>query len=215
MIRAAAVLFTSALVLPACGDDGGSHVNIIDGNNADSAPVNCKVNQSYGAVTPTTQEAHSAMDDQGGTNYWVFLDINADAMPDIMLVDLYPGFGAFADGIPATGATVQLTGEDASFETCGACVSIQPDYTDNGPADDQYIAVGGTLNLTSATATSLAGNLSNVTFQHVNVDQSSLATTPHPDGCMATLDSVAFSAMPMPETMATGSRFRLTTKRHR
>jgi hypothetical protein len=201
-----AMIISSALLLAACGDDGGSNVNIIDSGGSDSAPVSCKASSSYGAVTPTTQEAHSAMDMDGNPNFWVFLDLNADTTPDIMLVDLYSGYGAFEAGIPAAGTTVQLTGDEVHPGTCGACVSIQVDYTDNGPADDYYLADGGTLNLTSVTATSLAGNLSNVTFKHMNVDSEGIATA-HPDGCTATLTSIAFSATPAPEAAAAKSRF--------
>lgn len=204
---------TSLVLLAACGDDGGNNVTILDGSGggSDSAMVTCKASSSYGAVTPTTQEAHSAMT-MDGPNYWVFLDLNADPTPDIMLVDLYGGFGVFEAGLPATGGAFQLTGDEVNPATCGACVSIQVDYTDMGPADDQYIADGGTLNLTSVTATSLAGNLSNVTFRHMNVDSSGIAT-PHPDGCTATLTSIAFSATPAPEAAATRSRF-ARAKRH-
>lgn len=205
---------TSVVLLAACGDDGGNNVTILDGSGggSDSAMVTCKASSSYGAVTPTTQEAHSAMDMDGNPNYWVFLDLNADPTPDIMLVDLYGGYGVFETGLPATGGAFQLTGDEINPATCGACVSIQVDYTDMGPADDQYIADGGTLNLTSVTATSLAGNLSNVTFRHMNVDSSGIAT-PHPDGCTATLTSIAFSATPAPEAAATRSRF-ARAKRH-
>ena len=204
-------------VLAACGDDGGSGVHVVDGGG-DAAPVNCLASASYASVTPTMPEFHSYMDDDAMTDFYAFLDLNQDAMPDVMLIDLYAGFGAFEAGIPATGTTVQLTGAEASPDTCGACITIQVDYTENGSTEDQststYIADGGTLNLTSATATSFAGNLNNVTFKHVNVD-SDLVATPHPDGCTATLASVSFSGMPEPDPAVAASRFRITSKRHR
>lgn len=212
MDRVVALLITST-ALVACGDDGSS-VTIVDGGGGDSGPVTCLASSAYGAVTPTTQEAHSALNMDGMTDYWVFLDLNQEAMPDVLLVDLYTGFGAFETGIPATGATVQLTGAESSFDSCGACVSIQVDYTDAGPADDKYIADGGTMNLTSATAMTFSGNLSNVTFRHVNVDADGVAT-PHPDGCTATLSSIAFSAMPVPDMAAAPSRFHTQSKRRR
>ncbi len=191
------------LFLAACGDDGGSKVNIIDsGMTVDSPPVSvdCKASSAYGTVTPTTQDAYSGEFD-GDPNLWIFLDLNTDPTPDILLVDLYSGYGAFENGFPTAGASIQLTGDEVHPASCGACVSIQVDYTENGPADDYYLADGGTLNLTSATPTSLAGNLSNVTFKHMNIDDSGLAT-PHPDGCTATLTSLAFSATPTADTFA-------------
>jgi hypothetical protein len=213
MFRIAALVITSSALLVACGDDGGQNVNILDGGGSgDAAAANCKASASYGTPTPMTQEAHSGMDSQGNANLWIFLDLNADTTPDIMLVDLYAGYGAFQGGIPAAGTTVQLTGDEVSPASCGACVSIQVDYTEQGPADDIYLADGGTLTLTSATTTSLAGNLSNVTFKHMNVDDQGNAT-PHPDNCTATLASVAFSATPSPSAAAAKARFQKRDRR--
>jgi hypothetical protein len=78
---------------------------------------------------------------------------------------------------------------------------VQTDYTMSGPTGDPYIATAGSLALTSVSPTSLAGTLSNVTFTHVTIDPMSGATAPHADGCSATLSSVAFSAVPTPDTM--------------
>ncbi|MFN0253591.1 MAG: hypothetical protein ACKV2T_42380 [Kofleriaceae bacterium] len=214
MFRNLQFVITSAALLAACGDDGGQNVTIVDGGGSggDAANVACKASSSYGSPTPSMQEAHSAMDSMGNQNLWVFLDLNADASPDIMLVDLYAGYGAFQGGLPAAGATVQLTGDEVSPATCGACVSIQVDYTEQGPADDIYLADGGMLTLTAATTTSLAGSLSNVTFKHMNVDSEGIAT-PHPDNCTATLASIAFSATPMPSAAAARSRFQKRDRR--
>lgn len=214
--------------LVACSSAGeGRSVTLIDapggpgggggGGGGPDAPAQatCLLPKTLGAVTPTQQEGHSrktAMNATAPDNFYLFADLNQDQMPDILLVDLWKGYGAFQNGFPTSAMTVQLTGEESSYETCGACITVQTDYTMSGATGDPYIATAGTLNLTSANATSIAGSLSNVTFTHVTVDQMSGVTMPHADGCSGTLTSVSFQATPMPDTQLTGggSRWKLT-----
>ena len=207
--------------LAACSSAGeGTTVTLIDapgggnggggGGGSPDAPsqATCLLAKTLGAVTPTQQEGHSRKSQMGATtpdNYYLFADLNQEQMPDILLVDLWKGYGAFQNGFPTGPMTVQLTGMEASYETCGACITVQTDYTMSGPTGDPYIATAGTLQLTSANANSIAGSLSNVTFTHVTIDQMSGVTAPHSDGCSATLASVTFQATPMPDTQFTGS----------
>ena len=209
------------VLLTACSSAGeGRSVTLIDapggpggggggGGGADApADATCLLSKTLGAVTPTQQEAHSRKSDTMMTapdNFYLFADLNQDAMPDMLLVDLWKGYGAFTSGLPTGPMTVQLSGGESSYETCGACITVQTDYTMSGPTGDPYMATAGTLNLTSANATSIAGTLSNVTFTHVTVDPMSGVTTPSADGCSATLSSVSFSATTMPDTQFTGS----------
>ena len=200
--------------LAACGDDdGGGRPIIVDGGNttADAAPATCLLPASLGAVTPSQQEGHSAMGKMSTTvdNYYLYADLNTDAQPDVLLLDLYDGYGAFAGGFPTTATTVLLTGDETSYDSCGACVMALTDYTMSGPTGDPYFAQGGMLNLTSVSATSIAGTLNNVSFTHVTIDDQNV-TTPKGDGCDSTLTSLSFSAVPEPDALVGGgTRWRL------
>jgi hypothetical protein len=179
------------------------------GSGTPDAPTQaaCLLRPQLGAPMPMQQEGHSrkSMGESTPDNFYLFADLNQDTMPDILLVDLWKGYGAFTSGFPTSAMTINLAGTEASYETCGACITVQTDYTMSGPTGDPYIATAGSLALTSVSPTSIAGTLSNVTFTHVTIDPMSGATTPHADGCAATLTSVAFSATPTPDTMFTGS----------
>jgi hypothetical protein len=232
-----ALVLTILAPLVACSSAGdGRSVTLIDapgggsggggggggGGGTPDAPsqATCLLSKTLGAVTPTQQEGHSRKTEMTATapdNFYLFADLNQEQMPDILLVDLWAGYGAFTSGFPTGPMTVQLTGEEASYETCGACITVQTDYTMSGPTGDPYIATAGTLNLTSANPTSIAGSLSNVTFTHVTVDDMTGSTTPHADGCSGTLTSVSFQATPMPDTQLTGggTRWKMTFGRAR
>ncbi|MDB4963187.1 MAG: hypothetical protein JWP01_3186 [Myxococcales bacterium] len=215
-MRALTSLLSISLAVAACGGDDGGKVTLVDaspvGGNIDApAQVDCLLPSSLGSVTPSTQEGHFAMS-MGETtpdNYYLYADLNADASPDVLLIDLYKGFGAFMAGFPTGPQAVTLTGAEASYDSCGACIMALTDYTMAGPTGDPYFATGGTLNLTSVSNTSIAGTLSNVTLVHSVIDMDTNVTTPHPDGCSSTLGSISFSATPTAQTFAPGSRPRL------
>ena len=123
------------------------------------------------------------------------MGLNQDATPDLLAVELYAGAGPFMTGFPATGATLQLSGE-GDYATCAGCVLIYADSTQQA-LGEPYLANSGTLTLTSITTTSLAGSVSNVGFRHVSIADQTFATTDHPDGCTSTLASASFSGTPM------------------
>lgn len=234
-VRHALPLILTALLTPlvACSSAGeGRSVTLIDapgggnggggggGGGGPDAPsqATCLLPQTLGAVTPTQQEGHSRKSMANATapdNLYLFADLNQDPTPDILLVDLWKGYGVFQNGFPTGPMTVQLSGAESSYETCGACITVQTDYTMSGPTGDPYIATAGTLSLTAANATTISGSLSNVTFTHSTIDQMSGVTTPSADGCSATLSSVSFQATVMPDMqVAAGhTRWKLTFDR--
>jgi hypothetical protein len=100
-----------------------------------------------------------------------------------------------------TTGTFTLTSADAQSATCSICVFLYADLNlAANPATPAatYIATSGTVILTSlADKTSgtgtIAGSLSNVTFQQVTIDPTSQASTP--DGsCSSSVSSLSFSA---------------------
>jgi hypothetical protein len=92
---------------------------------------------------------------------------------DVLFVDLYAGYGVFADTDIHAG-TFTITGDDRTFSTCGACVLLAADTT-SAAVGDWYMANGGTLTLTSVDINQVGsdgsahfrGTLSNATFRHV------------------------------------------------
>jgi hypothetical protein len=115
--------------------------------------------------------------------------LDNDFAPDVFSVDLHAGRGVFPLGLSAP-LTIALSGPELGSATCGACVYLGADYglTGSGPAPTQiYWARSGTLHLETLEPT-LAGQVTNVTYQHVDADGNLDA-----DGCVTTIDTVTFS----------------------
>lgn len=106
-----------------------------------------------------------------------------------MLIELYNGFGVFGAGI--TTGTYTLTGDELDYATCGVCVRL---YTEADP-DDGYLATGGTVTVT-ALSPNLVVDLSDLTFEHVTIDPTTFASTPHADSCTSTMTSAPFDVLP-------------------
>jgi hypothetical protein len=93
------------------------------------------------------------------------------------------GRGIFARGVQA--GTYQLDGDELSWNTCGACVTLTADAETNPKC---YFVTGGTVVLTSV-ADRLAGSLDGLTFEHVacsNFDP------PIDDGCATSIERLWF-----------------------
>jgi hypothetical protein len=221
-MRALTSFLSISFALIGCGGGSdGTKVTLVDASPIGTVdapgPVECLLPSSLGSVTPAMQEGHFAMS-MGATtpdNYYLYADLNTDASPDVLLIDLYKGFGAFMSGFPTGPQAVSLTGAEASYDSCGACVMALTDYTMSGPTGDPYFATGGTLNLTSVSNTSIAGTLSNVTLVHSTIDMDTNVTTAHPDGCTSTLGSISFSATPTAAAFTAGSRLKINLRHDR
>jgi hypothetical protein len=87
---------------------------------------------------------------------------------DYLYIDLYELYGAFEAGDIVPG-TYPLTGDDAAYSTCGACVMLGAQVDADGNVDDWYFARSGLLNLTSTTGR-LTGSLQNVMLYRVKTD---------------------------------------------
>jgi hypothetical protein len=127
-------------------------------------------------------------------------------MPDALQIYMASNNGHFAGDI--TTGTYTLTSDDAQAATCDICIILLVDTTlvSNAITEEAatYIATGGTLTLTSVANSSpssgagfgtgtIAGSLTNVTFQQVTVDQSSGVSTPV-GSCTSSIASLSFSA---------------------
>ena len=208
------VLTVSAMpilsVALACGpsDDGkGGGIHVVDasmgsgsGSGQIDAPgaVECYVEQMY---TPSFGSNDQGAETQGSgaTGSAAHVEtwggrLNQDASPDIVQLELYAGFGAFM-GADISPKTIQLSGDELNYATCGACVRIFADATQMDSAA-QYFATGGTVTLTSTNGT-LQGTLSNITMEKVTIDSSTYMSTPVGDGCNTKIVNASMNAQLM------------------
>jgi hypothetical protein len=167
----------------------------IDGSTADAAPLadagpnpSCVVPlEGFGALGDVVVAVSTA----GASDLWGSFPLDQSGTPDTLFIELWSGWGAFPNQV--TTGTFPLTGDDGSYQTCGACVYIRGDVVGPGTSNGFWMATGGTLTLTSIEG-NLTGTLSNVTFAHM---ASGTQTVPANDGCDTSLESVAFDG-PIP-----------------
>jgi hypothetical protein len=195
------ILLAASLI--ACGDDDddvaqpdADNSPDVDaaGASADAPPAACLATADYGSPTL----ANVAAGWQGGTAAMpnamlVQGDLNADAMKDLFVLELYKGSGAFMVGEIVPG-TYPITGAELNYRTCGVCPRLLTDLTGTTPSDDGYVATGGSVTITQVSP-NLAGSVSNLTFQHVTID-AQFNSTPHADGCQSALTAVSFDVTP-------------------
>lgn len=172
-----------SLLGAACGGGSSAPPTTVDGPGGTSdGPVSgaCTAAASYSAAAATSNGAFFGCETAGcaiADAEVVFVDaqLNTDATPDLLAIELYK-LGVFANGI--TTGTFQLTGAEANYATCGACVLIYTDFDQGaGMIADSYMATGGSLTITSLSPM-VTGSLSNVTFTHVDIDANTFESTP-------------------------------------
>jgi hypothetical protein len=192
-------LLLAAMALGCGGDDDDDDTATADAAadaaaSVDSAPGpdavddSCAIQTALGDLgeLPATPAVLAT-----GMNILYRAELNTDV--DKVALELYSGTATFGGGDPQPG-TYPLTGDELQFQTCGVCVLL---YANDmaGPGfpdpDKAYMATGGTVVLDTVGAT-LAGSLSNVTFQEVTIDPGTAVSTPVPGGCNAALDSATF-----------------------
>lgn len=174
----------------------------------DATPVTCRLSP-MGAVTPGNPEAHSATADgeTQPTNYYYYADLNADPEPDVLMIDLYRDYGAFEAGWPtAWPVTIPLQGDETNYATCGACILAMTDFTQDGATGDPYLATAGTLTLDMVSPTLMKGTLKDIGFTQVFIDPDTAESHVHPDGCSASMTSLAFEATVEPDMQMVRAR---------
>jgi len=168
--------------------DAATDARPIDGSAIDVIPISgsCTASTTYtGAIT---QDAGTEVD----SVYWLGR-MDPTSMPDFLQLTLYSGYGAFANGI--TEGTVQLTGEELGYATCGACIFLFTDLHAVGQSlevTDYYMPTGGTIELTSVTGT-FQGTITNLTLQHMIISGQDLV--PANDGCTVSMPTVTMNAV--------------------
>lgn len=201
-------LFVTAS-LAACGDDGGSSVADARQVGMD-APVECQADTAYGNPTLADVLAGRDLDTNPESEYFNG-SMNMDF--DDLTIELYKGYGVFTKGeiVPTS---VQLTGDEADYFTCGACVLIYANWDrDAETAEMVYLAIGGTLDITQVSP-NITGTLLNASFIHVDIDSDG-ASTPSPDACASTIAQVAFDSVVTTDPPAAFAPSRHPRGRHR
>jgi hypothetical protein len=232
-----ATLACVPLALSCGGDSNNKTIHTTDAKVfKDGPPVACTATSTYGAVTlagSANQDERSFPSKPNGSGtlapYEEVLGVlNADAMPDLLFLDLYPGYGPFKGSNDLKTGTFMITGDDLSFATCGVCPLLGTDYIMGSGETDDYYAIDGSVTITSfgsdnngsnggsGWSGTLAGSVSNMHFTHVMFDSSG-NQTPAGDGCTSAIDSMSFSGTLVQETrfQNTGPQYRMNKDEER
>jgi hypothetical protein len=163
------------VALACTGDDGGHHISVQPDAAATQpdAPVNCTAAESYaglltGSAAPqrgTNYPAAGSGSDASVHRIVGTARLSPEVPPDVLFMDLYANYGVFAGGDIKTG-TFYLNGDETSYSSCGACVLIAADVTQNA-ITDWYMASGGQVDITAVSGTNITGSLKDVTFRRV------------------------------------------------
>jgi hypothetical protein len=162
----------------ACGGDDSPHHISPQPDAAPDAMEPCKGQTEYSPAfgsdnTQATDYPRVGSDpdndpDFAPHNLFFIGALDTNDPGDYLYLDLYELYGAFDGGDIKTG-TFPLTGDDAAYSTCGACVYLGAKVDADGNVDDYYFARSGLLNLTSVTGR-LTGSIQNVMFYRVKTD---------------------------------------------
>jgi hypothetical protein len=197
-MRGTFLVLVTVAMLGCAGDDGPVFVI------PDAAPIEvdamipCQAATTYmpGTIGADVQEATDypaeGTPPDGSPHQIYFVANLTDTDPvDVLYIELYAGFGAFASGDIANGV-YPLTDDDAAYSTCGACVTLGAKVSDAGPAA-YYSARGGVLNLSSVSGR-LTGTLQNVTLYRVTTDVEGNPTDQATLDCTSKITSASFDA---------------------
>jgi hypothetical protein len=94
------------------------------------------------------------------------------ASPDEVYVEMWDKYGAF-NGVAAHTGTFTLSGDDLDYDTCGLCVLVLANVTNNNPTKWLF-ATAGTVNITAVgtnTGQQTAVTITNASFSEITYDQ--------------------------------------------
>lgn len=195
------VLLPSLLLVACAGDDGPS--TPVDAKVIDSG-ANCTVSSSdFGArgtlAGTSTFRARQAPPNVGDIT--AVMPLEASPPADVLIVEFYSGFAPFGTSMAPTAVvpgTYQLTGTQLQYADCGICARLGTNANADGTYEDDYMATGGTVTVTTAgTAVggTIAFSVSNLTFEHVTIDPDTFVSTPVGDGCTTKITGGMHSSM--------------------
>lgn len=155
----------------------------------------------------------------------MFAPLTATATPDALFVDFYSGyapFGTAAAPTPLVTGTYQISGDQLNFATCGVCVTAAAKVVQGGGNSGDFMATGGTVEVTAA-ANSVGGTLTlkvtNLTFEQVTIDKDTLESTPVGNNCKTKVGNLTYTGVMEAQTAKPGApnqrvRVKLTKNRN-
>jgi hypothetical protein len=185
------------VVVAACGypplDSGNPDAHGTDSHNPDGSS-GCQAAASYGPITPSNPSGDyfpANARDPDEVDYAGALNAT-----DVLSLSFFDDQPPFQSGFKT--GTFDLAGE-TEFKSCGTCVLIAAhcsncDLTTGAGVGSWYMAMGGTLKLTTLTTTSVAGTLTDATLMHVAINFTTGDTTPASDACTTQIAAATFSA---------------------
>lgn len=198
-VTVGSTLSATLLYIVACGGSSTPKkvdAKIVDTKTVDVA-VTCAANSTYPAKT---YGSGSATDNvainhgSGGSNYsdnlqWQGL---VQSSPEQFLdLEAYSGGGSGSGGTPdwPSGNVTPKSNIDLATAP-DAYIILGANVDSSGTAQDIYLSIAGTLNITSTT-TNFAGSVSGLMVQHVDITSGGISADP--DGCMASFGNFSFN----------------------
>jgi hypothetical protein len=203
----ASIASLSLSLAVACGGDDDDDVTLVDsGNSAD-----CPAPASLGSFEPEegamalhfTQSPPEGQPEDPNVR---FLSVVADVTqgeppPELLVIQLWDGFGAFEGGEFAAGE-FSFSGPEVTVNTCGVCVFLLANAALVGGQlqfDKQYIATGGNITVEDIgeraggeITGSYAGTITDMTLSEV--DPASSDGSALSGGCQSTIDEISWDA---------------------
>jgi len=140
----------------------------------------------HDGFTSVMQEAYYQ---EGGLQYYAY---NGETLPvDQLAIEIYQGdFGG-----PETAGVYELTGTELNYATCGLCVRLFEDATQDTIAR-QYFATAGTVDIDSigVVGGTFAGTLTGLEMVEVTITAGTFESTPVANGQTWCIPSLPFSA---------------------
>lgn len=225
------VVLFSSLSLIACGggDDDGDSVDPLDpidastDNTPDSStPAACSVSTAnFGDKGALTGGAQFSGDPANPTSYLLGASalLETAAPADVLSVEFYTGFAPFGTPEAPTAVvpgTYQLTGEQLNYATCGVCARVATNLMEDGTFEHDYMATGGTVTVSEvgdAVGETLTFAVSNLTFEHVTINEETFESAPVGDNCTTAITGATFTATVEAAAMKRGQKVVLTRSR--
>lgn len=179
-----------ALLTMACNSIIG--VEDVSALSPDAGPIpasgSCDVASDFSRVVSSPSTSLLSHTNSGSPG--LLLLLNTDPKPDSLFMALFDGKGGHA-ALSAPG-TYSLTASDARIETCGICLEVDTDFDSSASSFSQtfWADPQGSLTISRADSTGLAGRIQGLRFRHVNI--ASGASTDIDDGCSVTIEDVEF-----------------------
>ena len=139
-----------------------------------------------GALTATKAQMCNVSGSMG-KSHWYRVAATLPGSMNLVQVELWDGYGAFAGGTVKTGSFPV----DTTFGACGVCVR---GLGTEGATSKEYFATGGTVNVTAVggNGAPISAMLSNITFAEVDATHKAVS-----NGCTASVTSAQLAGTVM------------------